>query len=73
MGKIAFISDRNGNPDLYIIDASGRNLRRLTRSTAADESPDFSPDGMTIAFASGRGEQRDIYLINQSTGRISVG
>jgi len=41
--------------ELYVINADGRGLTRLTRSRADDEHPTWSPDGRRIAFASGFG------------------
>ena len=37
--KIVFDSTRNGNRDVYVVDATGNNLRRLTTSPAADFAP----------------------------------
>jgi Tol biopolymer transport system component len=63
--RLAFVSfaDRNGascpasncspNGELYVVNADGSGLRRLTRSLADDEHPTWSPDGRRIAFASG--------------------
>jgi hypothetical protein len=49
--KIAFVSGRDGNPEIYVMDANGQNVRRLTRRTATfDAFPTWSWDGTRIAF-----------------------
>jgi Tol biopolymer transport system component len=54
-GRIAFESDRQGNPDVWTMGPSGRDLRNLTKgSKAADGSANWSPDGGKIAFMSDR-------------------
>jgi TolB protein len=58
--------------DIYLIRADGTGLRRLTRLSASNISPAWSPDGKRIVFASSRahagergGEQvMDIYVMN---------
>jgi Tol biopolymer transport system component len=64
--RIAFVSfaDHNGpscpaddscppSGEIYVVDADGTGLTRLTTSEADDEHPTWSPDGSRIAFASG--------------------
>ena len=54
-GRIAFDSDRRGNPDVWTMSPGGRDLVNLTRdSDAADGAPNWSADGRTIAFMSDR-------------------
>ena len=60
--RIAFVSDRDGNDEVYVINADGSGLRNLTRNPARDGQPDWSPDGRTIGFVSKRGGNRDIYV-----------
>jgi TolB protein len=49
---VAFVSNRDGNFELYAIGRDGRGERRLTRTPRADEvSPRFSRDGTRILYA----------------------
>jgi len=53
-GLIAFYSDRDGNPEIYVMNPDGSSQHRLTSSQFEDSSPDWSPDGSQIAFISDR-------------------
>jgi Tol biopolymer transport system component len=48
--EIAFQSNRDGNAEIYVMDAHGSILRRLTFDSKFDEAPDWSPDGSKIVF-----------------------
>ena len=52
--RIAFGSDRDGNSEIYVMDADGKNMRRLTNNRVDDGSPSWSPDGKRIVFSSQR-------------------
>ena len=62
--RIAFFSDRDGNLDIYVMNADGSGLARLTYDGANDGVPDWSPDGQRIAFASDRDGNYEIYVMN---------
>ena len=62
--KIAFTSTRDGNSEIYVMDASGSNQTRLTNNPAFDFSPSFSRDGSKIAFVSNRDGIPQIYVMN---------
>jgi TolB protein len=48
--KIAFGSERDGNVELYVMNADGSDQRRLTHSQAVEGELAWSPDGREIAF-----------------------
>jgi Tol biopolymer transport system component len=50
--------------DIYVMNADGTNVRRLTDSPGLDEGPEFSPDGTKIAFSSARDGQQEIYIMD---------
>jgi TolB protein len=63
-GKIAFTSNRDGNNEIYVMNADGTGVTRLTDNPADDQAPTWSPDGSRIAFASTRDGNREIYVMN---------
>jgi Tol biopolymer transport system component len=68
-GKIAFTSDRDGNTDIYVMNAQdGSNQTNLTLDPAFDFDPSWSPDGTKIAFTSDRDGNTDIYVMNAQDG-----
>ena len=62
--RIAFTSYRDGNWDIYVMDADGSNQQRLTDNPAVDRMPSWSADGSRIAFVSGRDGNWDIYVMD---------
>ena len=62
--KIAFVSDRDGNYEIYVMDIDGSNLVRLTNNNDYDCEPVWSPDGHKIAFVSRRDGTDQIYIMN---------
>ncbi len=64
--QIAFVSERDWNKEIYVMDADGNNPRNLTNHLASDESPSWSPDGQRIAFQSDRdgGKNFEIYVMD---------
>jgi Tol biopolymer transport system component len=68
-GRVAFVSDRRRNVDLYLLDLPGGQLRRLTSSPAADLSPTWAPDGRRLAFRSDREGNDEVYVMNADGSR----
>ncbi|MDO9027223.1 MAG: DPP IV N-terminal domain-containing protein [bacterium] len=67
--RIAFSSKRDGNTELYVMDADGRNQQRITNNPALDFMPAFSPDGKSLAYVSDRDGNDEIYLLDLETGK----
>jgi len=64
--RIAFYSEVGGKPaDLFVMDASGQNVRQLTSTPEAEGYPAWSPDGKQIAFESHTPDGNfDVYLMD---------
>jgi TolB protein len=75
--RIAFMSTRDGQGEIYVMNADGSGLRRLTNHPADDATPTWSPTGTQIAFTSARSGRPEIYVMNAADGSdvrlISVG
>jgi hypothetical protein len=62
--RIAFSSNREGSYDLYLMDADGGNLRRLTTDPGTEGEPAWTPDGTRLVYSSTRrGGQPQLYLL----------
>ncbi|MDI6780701.1 MAG: carboxypeptidase regulatory-like domain-containing protein [bacterium] len=64
LGKIAFVSARDGNQEIYICNGNGSRLTRLTYNQYSDIDPCLSPDGKKIVFTSRRSGNEDIFIMN---------
>jgi TolB protein len=62
-GKIAFTSNRDGNREIYVTQADGSDIVRLTNNKAYDDQPALSPDGAWVVFVSNRDGNHELYLI----------
>jgi Tol biopolymer transport system component len=63
--QIAFSSDRGGgNYDIYLTDADGRNLKRLTSTPGNEGEPAWTPDGKRIVYTSTTGTATQIALVS---------
>src|ERR1043165_30234 len=59
--------DGQANPDIFMVNADGSNLVRLSFNPSSDLLPALSPDGTKIAYSSYRpanGPGNDIYVMN---------
>jgi Tol biopolymer transport system component len=68
--KITFVSDRNGDGDIFIMDASGQQPSLLTvdDNQAEDRNPLFTPEGKSVLFLSNREDDTfQIYMVDIET------
>ena len=63
-GRLAFSSNRDGKPEIYVISLPDGSPVRLTNNNADDWLPDWSPDGSKIAFTSYRTGSYDLWVMN---------
>ena len=68
--KIVFVSDRDGNAEIYACNTDGSNIIRLTNNAGVDEQPAWSPDGSHIAFVSDRTGHPEIYIMNADGSNV---
>jgi len=72
-GDIAFASQRDGDVEIYVMNANGTNQTNLTNNSAYDDSPSLSADGSKIAFHAIRFGNSEIYVMNANgTNQINV-
>jgi len=62
--QIVFSSNRDGDIEIFSIDANGTNLQQLTENSADDNYPVWSPDGNRIAFYSNRDGVFGLFVMN---------
>ena len=70
-GLIAFTSEQDGNREIYIMNANGSGLTRLTNHPSYDSEPTWSPDGKQIAFISSRDGIADIYIMDADRSSVT--
>ncbi len=63
--RIAFVSLRDGNAEIYVMNADGTGATRVTNEPQPDGRPAFTPDGQALVFHSARtaGKQQ-IWTVN---------
>jgi len=66
--QLAAVLTKDGSSQVYLMNADGTNLRRITFSDAIDTEPFFTPDGQSIYFTSDRGGSAQIYRMPAGGG-----
>ena len=62
--RFAFVlQTQDGGSDLFLVNADGTGLRRLTTNAGLDNQPAWSPDGRSLAFRSVVGGLPDIWVV----------
>jgi Tol biopolymer transport system component len=62
--EIAFVSSREGDPEIYVMRADGTGERRITAFYQEDREPRWSPDGKWLSFVSNREGHDRYYLVH---------
>jgi TolB protein len=64
--RIAFVSTRDGNAEIYVMNVDGTEWKRLTADPAPDGAPVFTADGQAVVFHSARGpsKRHQLFSVN---------
>jgi len=63
-GEIAFISQRDGNWEGYLMDSDGTDQKNVTNNPTIEDAISLSPDGKKLLYNSSRGGNADVYIAN---------
>jgi len=66
--QIAFVSTRDGNKEVYLMDYDGSNQRRVTFHRTLTLMPAWSPDNERLVYTSFARGPSDLYVINRRGG-----
>jgi TolB protein len=67
--EIAFISNRSATKELYVMDASGADVRAVTRNGSINTFPSWAPDGSAVLYTSYRQlTQPGLFVVQRGGG-----
>lgn len=69
--QVAMVLSGSGNSEIFVSDANGSQLRRLTRAESLEADPTWSPDGRRLAFTSDRLGGPQIYVMDAAGRSLS--
>ncbi|MBI5642105.1 MAG: Tol-Pal system beta propeller repeat protein TolB [Deltaproteobacteria bacterium] len=70
--RIMFVSDKEGNKEVYISDYDGKNALKITRNRSINLSPQWSPDGKKILYVSYKKGWPSLYMLDLTNGKDTV-
>ena len=68
--RIAFVSNKDGNFEIYVMNPDGKNQQRLTNNPADEWDPSWAPGGKGIVFSSKRDRNSEIYVMDADGGNL---
>jgi len=68
--SIAMTSSRDGNNEVYVMDANGDGQTRVATHPSNDQRPDISPDGTQIVFSSNRDGNFEIFIMDSDGNHV---
>ncbi len=70
--KVVFVSSRDGNSEIYIMDYDGKRVRRITYNDYIDVLPSWSADNEKVLYTSYKKNNPDLYMFHIYTGKTEV-
>lgn len=67
--RVAFVSKRTGNKELYLMDMDGGNVQQITKDATISVGPCLSRDGTQLAYTSYKSGYPDVYVIEVASGK----
>ena len=71
--RLVFSSDREGDMQVFTMNADGSGPTNISNSTGDDFDPSASPDGSRVTFFSNRNGNNEIFIMNaDGTGQTNI-
>jgi Tol biopolymer transport system component/tRNA A-37 threonylcarbamoyl transferase component Bud32 len=69
---IAFNSRISGNAEIYLVDVNGDNLTQVTKNSAHDLYPSWSPDGRYLVYQTNAGGDQELAIVEIATKKVTA-
>ena len=69
--KIIYISEKDGNPEIYSMEINGSQIQRITNSSRSEENPKLSKDGNYLGFLISKKEIKELHIIDMNNNKQS--
>lgn len=70
--KVVFVSTRDGNSEIYMMDYDGKRVRRITNNSDIDVLPSWSTDNERVLYTSYRNNNPDLFMFHLYTGKTDL-
>lgn len=71
-GSVVFISERDGNAEVYTMKPDGTEIKRITTTNSDESNPVWSPDGKYIAYRTQENGNGDLGVYDTETGEVAI-
>ena len=64
--KIIYVSEKDGNPEIYSMEINGSEIQRITNSSRSEENPKLSKDGSYLGFLISKNDIKELHIIEMN-------